>query len=172
MTVTILKPGLQTTVQDLGRFGMQAYGVVAGGAMDTLSYRIGNLLLKQTNEAALEFVITGPTISFHTNTVIALTGANFSPHLNGTPCPMWRPVAVKAGSILTMQSAKRGARGYLCVKGGIQVPLVLHSRSTYLHARIGGLNGRALIRGDMLPMKQRHGLNKTPFITLLMLHNF
>lgn len=150
MTITIIKPGLLTTVQDLGRFGSQQYGVIVSGAMDSLSYRIGNMLLGQTNEAALETTLLGPTISFHTNTVIALTGANFNALLDGVPCPMWRPVTVNAGSILKMQSAQLGARGYLCIKGGIQVEPILGSRSTYLRAKLGGFHGRALMRGDVL----------------------
>jgi len=150
MTITILKPGLLTTVQDLGRFGSQQYGVIVSGAMDSLSYRIGNMLLGQTHEAALEITLLGPTISFQSNTVIALTGANFNPLLDGVPCPMWRPVPVNAGSILKMQSSQIGARGYICIKGGIQVEPVLGSRSTYLRAQLGGFQGRALMRGDVL----------------------
>lgn len=152
MTIAILKPGLLTTVQDNGRHGLQQYGIIVGGAMDTLSYRIGNLLLGQKNEAALEITVLGPIISFHIDTVIAITGADFRPLLDGKACPMWRPVIVKAGSILKMHAAKVGARGYICIKGGIQVEPVMGSRSTYLRAGLGGFQGRALIAGDRLPI--------------------
>ena len=152
MTISVLKPGLFSTIQDNGRYASQQYGVIVGGAMDRLSYLIGQLLLQQENEAAIEITIVGPTLRFDVDTVIAITGAYFSPLLNGQPCPMWRPIAIKAGSILQCTAATNGARGYIAVKHGIQVPVVLGSRSTYLRAKLGGFNGRALQRGDILPI--------------------
>ncbi|WP_332649943.1 biotin-dependent carboxyltransferase family protein [Lysinibacillus sp. 54212] len=152
MTITVMKPGFFSTVQDEGRFSQQQYGIIVSGAMDPLSYKISNILLQQEMEAAIEITLVGPTLRFDADAVIALTGADFSPLLNGEPCPMWRPVTVKAGSVLKLQAAKDGARGYIAVKQGIQVPPVLGSRSTYLRAGFGGFEGRALQKGDILPI--------------------
>ncbi len=153
MAMEIIKPGLQTTVQDLGRFGLQQYGVIVSGAMDENSYRIANLLLQQNNTAVLEFTLIGPAIHFTEPTVIVLTGADFSPVLNDKEIPMWRPVAVQAGDQLNLGAAKRGARGYLAVQDGLQIPPVLNSASTYLRAGLGGYEGRALKKGDILSYK-------------------
>ncbi|WP_107840688.1 biotin-dependent carboxyltransferase family protein [Metasolibacillus meyeri] len=152
MTITVIKPGLFSTIQDSGRYANQQYGVVVSGAMDMLSYRIGQLLLQQENKASIEITMLGPTLRFDVDTVIVITGANFSPLLNEMPCPMWRPIVIKAGSILKCAAATVGARGYIAVKHGIQVPAVLGSRSTYLRAKIGGFHGRALQKGDVLPI--------------------
>lgn len=152
MTITIIKPGFFSTIQDEGRFSQQQYGIIVSGAMDPLSYKIGNILLQQGMEASIEITLVGPTLRFDVDAVIALTGADFSPLLNDEPCPMWRPVAVKAGSILKCQAAKNGARGYIGVKQGIQVPTVLGSHSTYLKAKFGGFEGRPLQKGDVLPI--------------------
>lgn len=152
MTMTILKPGLLTTVQDLGRKGFQQFGVIVGGAMDSLSYRIGEMLLQQEPSAALEFTLIGPTVQFNKDAVFCLTGANFLPLLNGKPCPMWKPVFAEKGSILKLSSCSEGARGYLHIKGGIQVEKVLNSYSTYIRAGIGGFEGRPLKKGDELPI--------------------
>ncbi|WP_042474792.1 5-oxoprolinase subunit C family protein [Bacillus ndiopicus] len=164
MTITVIKPGLFSTVQDNGRYASQQYGIIVSGAMDMLSYRIGQLLLQQENGAAIEITVVGPTLRFDVDTVIAITGANFSPILNGQPCPMWRPVPIKAGSILKCATAQVGARGYIAVKHGIQVPLVLESRSTYLRAKLGGFNGRALQKGDVLPITSSNIVKSNYFI--------
>lgn len=153
MTITVIKPGLFSTLQDGGRYASQQYGVIVSGAMDRLSYHIGQLLLQQENKAAIEITMIGPTLRFDVDTVIAITGANFLPLLNDKPCPMWRPVTVKAGSVLQCANATIGARGYIAVKHGLQVPVILGSRSTYLRAKIGGFHGRALQKGDVLPIK-------------------
>lgn len=152
MTIEVIKPGLLTTVQDKGRVGLQQYGVIVSGAMDTLSYQIGNLLLQQENQASLEMTFLGPTLTFHCETIIAITGADMKPTLNGLPCPMWRAITIKSGDTLKFSSAKKGVRSYLAVKDGIQVEQVLTSRSTFLKAGLGGFKGRPLKRGDMLPI--------------------
>lgn len=157
----ISKPGLLTTVQDLGRFGSQQYGVIVSGAMDAMSYRLANMLLKQSHTAVLEFTLMGPTILFTQPTVIALTGADFQPLLNGVTCPMWRPVAIQAGDQLKLATARKGARGYLAVQGGLQIPDVLQSKSTYLRGGLGGYEGRALQKGDVLAYQSL----KTPSTT-------
>lgn len=152
--MSILKPGLFTTIQDLGRIGCQKFGVIVSGAMDALSYRIGEILLKQKPSAAIEFTLIGPTIQFQCDAIFCLTGANFDPILNDKPCPMWKPVFAEKGSVLKLSSCKEGARGYLHIKGGIQIEKVLNSYSTYLRAGIGGFQGRPLQKGDELPILQ------------------
>ncbi|MFC5559226.1 biotin-dependent carboxyltransferase family protein [Ureibacillus thermophilus] len=152
MTITIIKPGLFTSIQDLGRWGYQQYGVIVGGAMDRLSYRIGEMILDQTPSAALEFTLIGPTVKFNCDAVFCLTGANFHPLLNEMPCPMWKPVFAEKGSILKLSYCQKGARGYLHIKGGIRVEKVLDSFSTYSRARIGGFKGRPLAKEDELPI--------------------
>lgn len=134
--IEVIKPGLHTTIQDRGRYGYQASGIVVGGAMDKRSYALGNILLQEENAPAFEFVMIGPILKFHESAVIALTGAEFEPLLDGKRIPMWRPVQVLAGSILNIGTAKRGMYGYLIVKG-LHVPTILGSTSTYEKAELG-----------------------------------
>jgi antagonist of KipI len=153
MSLRIIRPGLLTTVQDLGRPGYQHLGVVLSGAMDTVALRVANLLVGNPEGAAgLEITLPGPTIRFEANHVLALTGADLSPTLNGQPAPMHRPVAVRAGTVLAFGATRAGCRAYLAVAGGLAVPLVLGSRATYLRAALGGWHGRALQAGDELPV--------------------
>ena len=153
MSLCIIRPGLLTTVQDLGRPGYQHIGVVVSGALDAVALRVGNLLVGNTEDAAgLEITLRGPTIRFKTDHLIALTGADLSPTLDGQPLPMHRPVAVRAGTVLAFGTARAGCRAYLAVAGSLAVPLVLGSRATYLRAALGGWHGRALLAGDELPI--------------------
>ncbi len=153
MGLSILRPGLLTTVQDLGRPGYQHQGVVLSGAMDTLALRVANLLVGNAEGAAgLEITLLGPVIRFEADFLIALTGADLLPTLGGQPAPMHRPVAVRAGTVLAFGAARTGCRAYLAVAGGLAVPPVLGSRSTYLRAGLGGWHGRALQAGDELPV--------------------
>ena len=153
MSLSIIRPGLLTTVQDLGRPGYQHLGVVVSGAMDTLALRVANLLVGNNEDAAgLEITLLGPTLRFETDHLLALTGANLSPTLDGQPAPMHRPIAVRAGTVLAFGAARAGCRTYLAVAGGLAVPLVLGSRATYLRAALGGWHGRALQAGDNLPV--------------------
>lgn len=153
MSLHILRPGLLTTVQDLGRFGYQQDGIIVSGAMDAVALRIANLLVGNTETAAgLEITLLGPTIRFETDHLIALTGAHLSPTLNGQPVGRNRAVWVVAGAELAFGPAVAGCRAYLAVAGGVAVPLVLGSRATYLRAGFGGLEGRALRAGDALPV--------------------
>ena len=150
-TIEVLQPGFLTTVQDSGRHGYQRFGVPVSGAMDTFALRAGNLLVGNgEGEASLEITLAGPTLKFLADTQIAVTGSNVAPRLDDSPLPLWQPVAVGKGSVLSFESADEGVRCYLCVAGGVDVPVVLGSRSTYLIAAIGGLEGRALARGDIL----------------------
>ena len=149
----ILKNSLQTTVQDLGRTGFQKYGVIASGAMDPYAHRLANLLVGNEEQAAtLEIALVGPAIEFTEDTVIALCGGDLSPKLDGQATPMWRMLPIKKGSTLTFGEPRIGARCYLAVAGGIDVPEVMGSRSTYLRAGIGGFQGRALKKGDAVPI--------------------
>ncbi|MGM7700356.1 biotin-dependent carboxyltransferase family protein [Pseudalkalibacillus sp. Hm43] len=147
----IIKPGLQTTVQDAGRYGYQRYGVIVSGVMDRLAQRIGNILVGNDEDAAvLEMTMKGPEIEFEEDTLITVTGGDLSPTINDQPVKRWRPVYVKAGSNLKFGACKSGCRAYLAVGGGVDVPEVMGSRSTYLRAEFGGFNGRALKEGDHL----------------------
>ena len=164
MSFRVLRPGLLTTVQDLGRPGMQRYGVVVGGAMDTLSLRIANLLVgNDENSAGLEMTLLGSALQFEQDAVVALCGGEFSATLGEQPLPLARPVFVRKGSVLTCGPASAGCRGYLAVAGGINVPVLLGSRSTYLPGRIGGFQGRSLQTGDVIPLGEvPHSLKSFP----------
>lgn len=151
MSLKIIRPGLMTTLQDTGRHGFEKIGVITSGAMDTYSLRFANILVgNDENEACLEITLTGPTIEFTADTLIAITGGDLSPIIDGQIVPTLRPVAVKAGAILKFTACKHGCRAYLAVAGGFDVPKVMNSKSTYLRANIGGFYGRALKKGDLL----------------------
>ncbi|UGB33458.1 biotin-dependent carboxyltransferase family protein [Metabacillus sp. B2-18] len=149
--MTTLRSGLLTTIQDLGRYGYQKYGVIVSGAMDTYSLRIANLLVGNSEgEAALEITLMGPTLLFEKDMLIAITGGDLSPTIEGVSVPLWRPVFVKKGSKLQFGAQKSGCRAYLAVAGGFAVKRMMKSKSTYLRAEIGGYQGRAIQEGDML----------------------
>jgi antagonist of KipI len=137
--ITVLKPGLLTTVQDLGRPGFQQYGIVVGGALDAFAARVANLIVGNDDQAAvLEMAQTGPELRFAEAALVAWGGADFEVHLGNQPLPRDRPVLVAAGETVSFGFARTGLRGWLAVAGGIDVPLVLGSRSTYRRAGIGG----------------------------------
>ncbi|MES9759314.1 biotin-dependent carboxyltransferase family protein [Priestia megaterium] len=149
--IKILKPGLQTTVQDRGRIGYYEIGMPPSGAMDQYSFAIANLLVgNRENAAALEITYMGPELEFQQNAVIAITGGEIPPKINGMSVPQWSTLDVKAGDILSFDFVKSGARAYLAVKGGIDVPIIQDSRSTYTLCGIGGYEGRALKERDVL----------------------
>ncbi|QKG52310.1 biotin-dependent carboxyltransferase family protein [Hymenobacter sp. BRD67] len=153
MSISVLKPGLLTTVQDQGRFGYQQAGLVVSGALDAVALCTANLLVGNPETAAgLECTLRGPTLRFDTDALLALTGAELAARINGQPVPTSRPVAVRAGTVLTFDAPPRGGRAYLAVAGGVAVPMVLGSRATYLRAALGGFQGRALRAGDELPV--------------------
>jgi antagonist of KipI len=148
-----MHPGQLATVQDRGRFGYQNRGIPTAGAMDELSLRVANLLVgNDENAAALECTLVGPTLRFDENALISLGGADLGTTANGTPLSLWRPICIPAGTMVSAASATRGCRGYIAVAGGIDVPSILGSRSTYVRASLGGFKGRALHRGDLLPV--------------------
>ncbi len=147
----IEKPGLLTSIQDLGRCGFKKYGIITGGAMDPVSYRMANLLVQnEENEPTIEMTLYGPTIRFLENTIIALCGGNLSPSLNGRPMQMACPIHIQKGDVLTFGQPKTGCRAYLAIRGGIKIQKVMGSYSTYLRAQIGGFKGRSLQKGDQL----------------------
>ena len=147
--IRVISPGLLTTVQDLGRPGYAHLGISASGAADALSLRAGNLLVGNAEgAAALEMTLAGATFQFGSHAVVALTGADFEASI-----PMWTTVEMKPGEQVRCGHARSGARCYLCVSGGIEVPPVLGSASTHLLTGLGGLEGRALKRGDVLQTK-------------------
>ena len=151
MSIKVIKPGLLTTVQDLGRYGYQQEGVIVSGAMDSMAMRIANLLVSNPeNAATLEATLQGPVLYFEKDQLIALTGADMGASINEQPVRMWRPLLVRAGSTLTLKNARAGCRSYISVAGGFDVPLVLGSASTYLRAGFGGYKGRALQAGETL----------------------
>jgi 5-oxoprolinase (ATP-hydrolysing) subunit C len=149
--ISVLKPALQTTVQDLGRRGYRHLGIGLSGAMDSLSLTIGNYLVGNAAEAAgIEFCVPPARLRFDAGCAIALTGADCSARLDGAPIVLGRRVPVEAGQMLDLEAPHSGFRAYLCIAGGIDVPLVLGSRSTDLQAALGGLDGRLIRRGDRL----------------------
>ncbi len=151
MTIRVKQPGLLTTVQDAGRFGEYAIGMPPSGAMDVFSYQIGNYLVgNEEGAAGLEITYFGPELEFTEDAVIAVTGAEMPPKINGEEAATWEVLRVKAGDVLSFDYLKNGARSYLAVAGGIDVPVFLHSRSTYTLIGLGGHEGRALQEGDEL----------------------
>ena len=153
MAIDVIAPGLSTTVQDLGRPGYYHLGIPISGGMDRFALRAANMLVGNDEGAAvLEAVFMGPELAFTADATVAVTGADLPPKLNGDARPTWEAFPVKAGDVLSFGYLKSGARGYIAVSGGIDVPLRLGSRSTYTLGALGGLEGRALKAGDHLPV--------------------
>jgi biotin-dependent carboxylase-like uncharacterized protein len=151
MAIRVKQPGLLTTVQDTGRFGEYAIGMPPSGAMDVFSYQVGNYLVgNEEGAAGLEITYFGPELEFTEDAVIAITGAELPPKINGEEAPTWETLAVEEGDVLSFDYLKSGARSYLAVAGGIDVPVFMHSRSTYTLIGLGGHEGRALQEGDGL----------------------
>ena len=151
--IAVLKAGLLTTVQDLGRWGFQRFGVPVAGPMDLVSHRAANVLVGNAPSAAtLEMTLAGPELAFKDDARFAVTGAAFDIRLDSASVPNDTPVRARPGQRLIFGRCRRGARAYLAVAGGIDVPLVLGSRATHLGSRMGGVEGRALRPGDLLPI--------------------
>jgi len=149
----VIDGGLFTTVQDLGRVNYQRFGVTVSGAMDSFALRAATRIAGNAdNAAALEITMTGPELRFASDGVIAVTGAEMGPQLDGRPIRTWVSVAVRAGSVLSFAGLRSGMRAYVAVDGGIDVPIVLGSRSTSTRAALGGFEGRSLRAGDVLPI--------------------
>ena len=159
MSIEILKPGLQTTVQDLGRQGWAHYGISPSGAADPYSLRVANAIIGNAPTAAcLEITLLGPEIRFEEDVRLSLFGAEIQVEIDGNPVPFGtsfdEPFDVQKGQILRLGSIQNGARTYLAVEGGFQVPLYLGSASTHLISGVGGMQGRALKKGDWLATKE------------------
>ncbi|NWG11524.1 biotin-dependent carboxyltransferase family protein [Candidatus Bathyarchaeota archaeon] len=147
----VLKPGLFTTVQDLGRYGYLKYGVPISGAMDTFSLVAANrLVANNSSDACLEVTLIGPELKALKQTQIAITGGFISPKINGQDVPMWQTLEVQEGDVVSSGIMENGCRAYLSIRGGIDTPMVLGSRSTYVRGGFGGINGRQLRTGDLI----------------------
>lgn len=155
MAVKVIAPGLSTTVQDLGRPGFYHLGIPLSGGMDRFALRAANMLVGNDEGAAvLEAVFMGPELEFTAPATVAITGGDLPPKLNGEERENWTAFEVKAGDRLSFGFLKAGARAYIAVSGGIDVPVKLGSRSTYTLGALGGHQGRALAAGDELPVGQ------------------
>jgi len=162
MAIKVISPGLATTVQDLGRPGYYHLGIPISGAMDRLALRAANMLVGNAEGAAvLEAVFMGPELEFTTAATVAVTGAELLPTVDGEVGETWTSFEVKAGQILSFEYLKRGARAYIAVSGGVDVPPVLGSRSTYALGGLGGHQGRPLAGGDALATGPANGSPNT-----------
>jgi len=150
-TLFVLKPGLETTVQELpGRIGYLEQGFPVSGPFDPWSFRQANLLVGNARDtAALECQLLGPALRFDCDALIAVTGADMQPTLDTQPVPMWQSVPVAAGQVLELGAARTGARSYIAVDGGMATPVVLGSRAVFAMARVGG---QALVKAQSLPL--------------------
>ena len=157
----VLNGGPQTTVQDLGRPGYLNTGMPPSGAFDSFSLRVGNLLVgnnpggrylvgRDPGDAGLEILLFGCRLRATADHVIAVTGGDLTPTLNGAPLPMWQAVWVREGDVIAFQAPRAGVRAYLAIAGGIEVPAFLGSKATNVRAAVGGVEGRALTAGDLL----------------------
>jgi biotin-dependent carboxylase-like uncharacterized protein len=154
----VIAPGLATTVQDLGRPGYYHLGIPISGGMDRFALRAANMLVGNDEGAAtLEAVFMGPELEFRRDSIVAVTGAELTPKVDGAMRATWTSFAVKSGQKLSFEFLKAGARAYIAVSGGIDVPVVLGSRSTYPLGALGGFKGRSLQVGDELPLGKPNG---------------
>ena len=151
MSITVLNPGLLTTVQDQGRIGYQQFGVSVSGVMDPRSASLANILVgNDEKEAVLECTMMGPHLQFNQANCIAITGGDLMPTLDGKPIPNYTAVKVEAGQVLKFTMPKTGCRAFIAFAGGLDIPEVMGSRSTYMKAKIGGVEGRKLAKDDVI----------------------
>ena len=157
MSLIVLKPGLQSTIQDLGRYNYSHFGISASGAADPLSLKIGNLIVGNKESAsAIEMTIIGGEFQFDSECYIAISGSEFEASLDNNYITNQKAIDVKKGQILSFGQAKTGARAYLCIQGGIDVDNYLSSKSTHILSGIGGYLGQPISKGDILSF----GINK------------
>ncbi|MEX2629149.1 MAG: biotin-dependent carboxyltransferase family protein [Tistlia sp.] len=153
MPTKVIAGGLATTIQDLGRPGYYHLGIPISGAMDRYALRAANRLVgNDEGAAALEAVFIGPELEFTEDALVAVTGAEMTPRVDGEEQAPWTAFPVAAGQVLSFDFLKSGARAYIAISGGIDVPLALGSRSTYAIGALGGYEGRAIQAGDLLPL--------------------
>jgi len=151
MSITVLNPGLLTSVQDAGRVGYQQFGVSVSGVMDPRAMKIANILVgNEDNEAVLECTMMGPQLRLDADNVIAITGGDLGPTLDNQPVENYAALAVRAGQTLRFTALRSGCRAYIAFAGGLDIPLVMDSRSTYMKAKIGGFEGRKLQKDDAI----------------------
>lgn len=152
MGIVIENPGILTTVQDEGRFGYQQFGVSSAGPMDTKSFYIANILAGNSREeGVLEMTFQGAAIRFEKDNIIAITGADMSPNIDGTPVPMYQAVLIHAGSVLTLGMTNgNGCRAYVAFAGGLDIAKVMGSKATLMRNELGGMDGRKLEKGDKI----------------------
>lgn len=151
MAIEVTRPGLFATIQDTGRYGMQKYGVVVSGAQDVFSLQVANLLVgNELHEAAIEIAMYGSSYVFTEDHMIAITGANLQPTIDGKPVPLWRPVFVPKNSEIVFGSATQGTYAYMAIAGSLCIEAQYGSKSTYTRAKIGGIGGRALQKNDQI----------------------
>ncbi len=154
-SLKVISPGFLTTVQDLGRFGFAHLGVSPAGAADRCALLWGNLLVNNPASAsALEMTLIGGAFEFEAGSLIAITGANCDARLDNEKIPQWTSTRVRPGQALQCSAMTSGARAYLCIHGGIHVPMVMGSASTHLQTGIGGWQGRQLKKGEVLAIAE------------------
>ena len=155
--VKVLTPGMLTTVQDMGRYGYQRFGIPVAGVMDEFSYKIANYLVGNgENEAVLEMTFIGSNLEFAQDMVIAITGAEIKAYINKVEIPIWQSIAVKKGDVLSFSGIKKGIRAYVAFGGELNVPVINGSKSTIIKSKLGGYDGRALKKGDELEILVSH----------------
>src|SRR5665648_211314 len=155
-SIKILKSGLFTTIQDKGRWNYQRFGMSVAGAMDHFAMRIANMLVDNDEySAVLENTVLGPEIEFCCDEIIAITGANMSPKINGESIQMWTTILVEEGDKLTFSGAVNGLRTYISFSRGLDVPEIMGSKSTFVRGNLGGFEGRKLTKGDEIPLGER-----------------
>ena len=151
MSINVLKPGFQSTIQDLGRNGFSHYGISKSGAADDLSIRLGNLIVgNNENAASIEMTLVGGEFKFNIDSTIVLTGSKFAAMIDNKSIPFNEAIKISANQTLYIGQTMEGARCYLAVKGGIDVTNVFSSKTTHLTSKMGGIDGRALIKDDQL----------------------
>ena len=162
MTITILKPGVQTTIQDIGRYGYSHFGISSSGAADLFSFRLGNIIVGNTEElAGIEMTLLGGDFKFNSDAVIAITGSPFNLSLDSQEISYNQSIYVKKNQILSVGITNGGARSYLLVKGGIKTENYLNSKTTHVMSGMGGFMGRPLKKGDILEIDKNNKINIT-----------
>ncbi|MCR8660140.1 biotin-dependent carboxyltransferase family protein [Paenibacillus endoradicis] len=155
MGIEVIRAGMLTTIQDLGRYGYQKFGLNINGAMDEGAARVANILVgNEEHNAVLELTLTGTTLKMTSDHLIAICGGDMSATMNGQSIPMWQPFIVNKDALISFGHYKSGCRVYIAIAGGIKIPAVLGSYSTNMRANIGGYEGRALCNGDIVEVRE------------------
>jgi len=172
-SLRVLSPGGYTIVQDMGRFGFQEMGIPVTGVLDLFAPALANLLVDNSeNSAVLEITVIGPVLEVLGAIDVAVTGANIGITVNDRPVLEWQSIRLEKGDVLSIQQVKQGCRAYLAVNGGIDVPKVMGSYSTYTGGKLGGFYGRILEKGDVLKSKDVNLLDKPRFIPEKMIPDY